>query len=71
MKEMITSKLEIILLLCKIVLSAPIPRVHSCSLNSQDQLISALLKDEDVSGEKVVFCNNSNLPFTSNLEIRK
>lgn len=60
MKKIVTSKLENFLL-CKIVLSAPSPRVDSCSLNIQDQLISALLKNEYVNGENALFCDNSDL----------
>ncbi|CAC5391564.1 unnamed protein product [Mytilus coruscus] len=62
MKDIITSTLEKFPL-CKVVLSAPTPRADSCSLNSQGQLISALLKNEYVNNEKVFFCDNSNLSF--------
>ncbi|CAC5370517.1 unnamed protein product [Mytilus coruscus] len=62
MRDIITSTLEKFPL-CKIVLSAPTPRADSCSLNSQGQLISALLKNEYVNNEKVFFCDNSNLSF--------
>ncbi|CAC5395396.1 unnamed protein product [Mytilus coruscus] len=62
MRDIITSTLEKFPL-CKIVLSAPTPRADSCSLNSEGQLISALLKNEYVNNEKVFFCDNSNLSF--------
>ena len=50
----------------KVVLSAPTPRLDSEVLNSNGQLISAMLKHEYLGAQNIYIiyiCDNSNLSF--------